>query len=606
MCCDDPPQKRYWRLYYLLDLIPPATSKQVKWTFRKVTLRHHYYQAYLVLYNRSRKFFYDAVGEDAYGFIVSGTWGPIVPLLGSVATTLLYSIVMLIEIAMLLVFFAALGARVDDVISWEWLKVLIPLAVFAGVGWLCSLFALGASFFNPRTWREGMAAIDRVSPVGNFLAATAYACTPFVIGQAIRDDTHAIDGKCMQYMVMPIVGDCLYYLTSLIWRWPRRLRQQMETEESEGSGVVAWGIFLMGPLNMCCGIAQWVLIAQKIDGKLDRSWYVVFIPFCFRAGFRIIEACLRSLMKYYQRVRSPVMVAFDTIGSFFVNGILLISLYFVAVRIERGMEKCRMARALIPVYATLGYMFLAMIITMVYLLARYRSKTQEENRINNTWVPPQDDNPVFGGVVQPGSTSSATGPISGEVRKDGDWKDFDARSSPSSAAFPPDVHDGVRGSEPVDDDEEYDEFYSDEEEEVFPRNGQDLSPHTGDDRDSYDADPREPLSARDDNRDVEPRARSAAADPRTEPTPRSSRPSARGAAAPASRSSKRQHDRSSLTGDSDESRDSEYTYEYEDYTEQSGSRDEEDYEYSEYTEDSMTESSVFSSSFASSPNVSHR
>lgn len=457
MCCSDPPHKRNWRLYHLLDLIVPITAKQVKWTFRKVTLRHHYYQAYLVLYNRSRKLLYDVVGEDAYGFIASGTWGPFVPFLGTAGSIVIYCVVLLVEIALLLLFFAFLAARIDGVMSWRWESVVIPLMVFAAIMLATTIVAVGLNIMNPRTYREGMSFVDRLSPVGNFLAACCYFCIPFVIGSQIRGNPGKQVGNYLKYMAMPIAGDIIYYLTSFIWRWPRRLRLQMEVGNNRPSPVVSYGIFIMGFANMFAGVAQWVLIGMKIDKRINASWYLIFIPFCVRAGVRVVEACLRSLMKYTIGVRSGVGVAFDTIGSFFSNGILLISLYFVAVRIERGAAKCTMAHALIPVYVTLGYMFLCLIFTFLFLLISYSGRSDEDRQINTHWIPSPDREDEDEGAIKslgPSETSDS-GPIPGIRKVQRGWEEMDDMTPSSSAVFPEELPDDTTHSH-------YDDFYTDD------------------------------------------------------------------------------------------------------------------------------------------------
>ncbi|KPA81746.1 putative mitochondrial hypothetical protein [Leptomonas pyrrhocoris] len=459
MCCDDPPQKRYWRLYHLLDLITPITARQVKWNFRKVTLRHHYYQAYLVLYNRSRKYLFDTIGEDAYGFISSGAWGPFVPALGAVGTILLYCIVLMVEVALLLVFFAFLAAQDDGLISWTWEKIIAPLMAFAIVMIVVAVLAVLMNWGSPRTYREGMSVMDRLSPVGNLLAAACYFCIPFAIGVKINTDPDDGVGKFLTYMCLPIMGDIFYYATSLIWRWPRRLRLQMEVGNNRPDSVVYRGIFAMGFLHMLCGVAQWVLIGFKLDNRLDRSWYIIFIPFCFRMGFRVAEACLRSLMKYTIGVRSKIGVAFDTVGSFFTNGVLLMSLYFVAVRIERGRDRVKLAYALIPVYVTLGYIFIFLLVTMILLLVLHRRRSSEERRINSQWTPPQDnegDTPKTLGQT----TTSDTAPVRVVGSQRRGWDDVDQLTE-SSAAFPENLDANVN-------EQDYDDFETDAEEPVFP------------------------------------------------------------------------------------------------------------------------------------------
>lgn len=496
MGCGEPSKKKNWRLYHLLDLIPPVSTKQVQWNFRKVTLRHHYYSSYLVLYNKSRKFLYDAVGEDAYGFISSGTWGPLITTLGSTGTIILYCVFFLVEVTLLLIFFAFLGARVDDVITWSWDRVILPLMVFVCLALLLTLVALFVNLFSSHTRKESMAKIDRISPIGTFLAAAVYTCFPFVLALNMKSDPAAKVGDYLQYMAMPIVGDVLYYLTSLIWRWPPRLELQMQVDNNQPSSIISWGIFCMAFVHMGCSIAQWVLIGQKVDNRIHCSWYVVFIPFCFRACARVLEAFFRSWMKYTIGVRMQVGVAFDTLGSFFSNGILLISLYFVAVRIERGKHEVRMAHALIPVYITLAYIFICLIITFVVLLVKNASLTSDENRINYMWQPPPPKAAVAG-TTHSGTSSSNAGPIPGEVRKDRDWVPHDdaPTATNTSDAFPLGLEDEV-GVE-----EDYNDFFTDDlsvlsrHEPIHDADGMDSEEGSNGDPDLDDSPSRNFLSA---------------------------------------------------------------------------------------------------------------
>ncbi|TPP49557.1 putative integral membrane protein [Leishmania donovani] len=210
----------------------------------------------------------------------------------------------------------------------------------------------------------------------------------------------------------------------------------------------------MGFLNMACGVAQWVLLGYKLDGRMSRSWYVIFIPFCFRAGLRVVEACLRSMMKYTIGVRSEIGVAFDTVGSFFSNGMLLTSLYFVAARIHRGRERVRLACALIPVYLTLLWIFLCLMVTMVLLLIFYRRRSREERRVNRQWTPPQDKYEEAAKVLG-GTDTSDSGPARVFKASEHGWDDVDSVST-TFATFPADVDD--HGGN-----EEYEDFETDEE-----------------------------------------------------------------------------------------------------------------------------------------------
>ncbi|CCW63276.1 unnamed protein product [Phytomonas sp. EM1] len=388
--CLYPPNKRNWRLYSLLELDDSVTTKQVKWYFRRVSLRNQYQQAYFVLYSRARKHLYDAVGEDVYGFIVSGAWGPLISFLGATGSIVMYCITMLIQVVLLSIFFVFLGAKVENIITFEWSIVILPLKVFGLVMCFFTFISILVNLFSSKTYKEGLSLVDRLSPFGNCFASVCYSCLPFVIGSAVSNEYDKGVGHYMMYMSMPILGDVLYYLTSLIWRWPQRIRLQMQINDNKRRSSICYGIFLMAFLNMGCGIAQWVLLGKKLDRKIESSWYIVFIPFCFRAGIRVLEALLRSLMRYSMCVRNKSGVAFDVIGSFFSNGILLISLYFVAVFLEREDHLFSFFLALIPVYATLGYILVCLVITMIVLLSRVSRSVAAEKRANKQWIPPDE------------------------------------------------------------------------------------------------------------------------------------------------------------------------------------------------------------------------
>lgn len=380
---------RNWRLYHLLDLSLSTSAQQVKWNFRKVNLRKHYNQAYHVLSHPDRKHLYDGAGEEALGFITSGTWGPFVPTLGAIGTTVTYCIVLLIAVALLILFFALLAVRIDSVAYMSWRAIVAPLM---GLGCLMVIVTAAAVLLNlcsfDRASREFYEPIDRFSPIGNFLASLAYACIPFVLGNAISSNPSAHVGSYMIYMIMPIVGDVLYYLTSLIWRWPSRIKSQLQTCAKNPSPSIYWAIFIIGILTMLCCIAQWVVLGLKLDGHIHSSWYVVFVPFCVRAGLRIIEARVRSYQRWLIGVRSYLHFVFDVLAAIFVNGLFLTSLYLVAVYIENHGRDITFAQALIPVYVILGYIFLGLFFTLFYMLVQLYKYIEEEYRCKAMWRPP--------------------------------------------------------------------------------------------------------------------------------------------------------------------------------------------------------------------------
>lgn len=382
----DAPRKRNWRLYHLLDFKPPVSTTHVKYAARKATLRTQYQQAYTTLTEVNKKSLYDAGGEPAYAFISSATWGPVISVLSMKLFSLLYVIILEVEVALLIAFFVLLGLRVDDNISTSWDLVAIPIEIFGGVMILVTIAALVVACC--KFFKEQVSFFTTlVPPIGLFLAAAAYGCTAFIIGAAVKDNPKSDVGDYMKYMIPPIIGDTLYYGVSLFWRWPSLLERLMTIDGGQPSGAIAYGIFVFGVLHWLCGVAQWVCLGLKIDGGWDAEWYFVFLPFAVRGLLRVLEAFLRSMMYKTLRVRGMLGVVFDTLGSFFSNGILVISLYFVAVRIERGKNKVHMYVALIPVYLTLAYIFFTLLYTLYYLWSKADELEAEETRLTHIWTP---------------------------------------------------------------------------------------------------------------------------------------------------------------------------------------------------------------------------
>ncbi|KEG14670.1 hypothetical protein DQ04_00351070 [Trypanosoma grayi] len=444
-----------WRLYHLLELEPPVTAKQVQWTFRKVTLRHHFYQAYIVLYDSERKSLYDVLGEDAVGFIHSGNWGPLIHMLGARGAIGLYCGSMILAFLLLIIFFAFLGARVDEHVMWSWVRVASPLFVLVILALTITAAAAVVSFLWKTPWEEGMRWIDRVPAVGNLIAVTFYSVFCFIIASEADKDTSNGSRNLLNYFSLPIVADVVYYLSSLVWRWPRRVRLEMEVDLNRPSRPLCYGFFVLGFAYIVLSVAQWVLIGQKIDRKKDISWYVVFIPCCFRTGLRVLEAFMRSEAKRTIGIKTKMGLAFDTLGAFFFNGMLLTSLYFVAVRMTRGKEEAPMPLALIPVYVALLYMLLSIICTLIYLLRKDTNNKREERLNNLKWSPTEPQ------------TGGQSGPLLfRDFDNTADWDEIeDDDEDDTSAAFP-DVEEADSG--------DYDDFDSDEEEELF---GVGDSPH---------------------------------------------------------------------------------------------------------------------------------
>lgn len=437
-----------WRLYHLLELEQPVTAKQVQWTFRKVTLRHHFYQAFLVLSNAGCKNLYDALGEDVLGFINSGGWGPLISLFGSMLTIISYFVVTFLIISALCFFFVFWGLSGDGYISWPWIYIGAPLCFCVVLMVIVTFVAAVVSLFWRSSSGESLHCIERAPAVCNFITATGYAVFTFLIVISLSKDGTYTGKKASFYCFIPMVADFVYYLGSLVWRWPVSVRLQMEYGLNHPNACLCFGFFVLAIVYGILSAVQWFLIGNKLDRKTNISWYVVYVPLALRGLFRVVEAFMRSMVKHTIRTRTVIGVIFDTLGAFFFNGLWVVSLYFILVHLTRGKEAVPLLFALIPIFAILLYLLFAMIFTFVYLL-NHNARSEREERLNNLkWTPKE---------LQ---TDEQSGPLLfRNVSVDNEAAEWDAIDDDWSSV--PSQKNGERESD------YYDDIDSGEEEEIF-------------------------------------------------------------------------------------------------------------------------------------------
>nr|CCC93985.1 conserved hypothetical protein [Trypanosoma congolense IL3000] len=396
-----------WRLYHLLDLEPPVTAKQVQWLFRKVTLRHHFYRAYVILQDEERKSLYDSLGEDFVGYLNSGSWGPLIQFLGAKRTV--YACCCMWGVILLLTLFLALNvaARADRYVMWTWMETVSPGFVAILLVLLATLSAMVASFMLKKPKEEGMRLVERIPAIGNFLAAFFYCIFAFVAVSIV--DSHAPE-RYYNYtglFVLPLLGDMIYYLSSFVWRWPRSLRSELNVGLQEPSPMLWYAPIVIASLHIILSIAQWIVIGQRVDQVIETSWYAVCVPIVLRAILRIVEAYVTSMSRRAIGTKTVLGVVFDTLCSLFSNGMLLTSVFFIAARFTRGRREVSTFAALIPVYLSLLYLIFSVGYTLLHLHKRTKENAHEERLNNLKWSPvdPQADSKVVPTLLRDFDTS---------------------------------------------------------------------------------------------------------------------------------------------------------------------------------------------------------
>ncbi|EAN78279.1 hypothetical protein, conserved [Trypanosoma brucei brucei TREU927] len=376
-----------WRLYHLLELEPPVTAKQVQWLFRKVTLRHHFYQAYNILRDEERKSLYDSLGENFVGYLNSGSWGPLIQLLGAKATVAVCCGVWVLMILLMLFFFLAVGARADRLITWTWMQVAAPGLTVTLIVLIATAVAMAVSFFLRQPKEEGMRFVDRIPAIGNFVAAFFYCIFAFIGASTVDSYAPQRHNNYAPYFALPILADVIYYLSTMVWRWPRNRRLDLEVGMQESKPILWYAPCVFAGLHIILSIVQWVLLAQRVDRIIKISWYAAASPIAVRAVVRVAESCMTSLARRAIGIKSVLGVVFDTLGSLFFNGLLLCSVFFTAARFVRGRRVVPLILVFLPVYLVLFYLLFCTIYTLFYLLRRITENAREERMNNLKWTP---------------------------------------------------------------------------------------------------------------------------------------------------------------------------------------------------------------------------
>lgn len=363
------------RLYGLLDLDHHATSEDVVTAFEKVSLREQFHQAYVVLSDPSRKLLYDLGGEKVIDYVLSKSWGPLVPWLGHRWALRLYSLSLIVGAALLLIFFAFLAVKVDKTVSWSWGAVISPLlALLVGI-WLVTVLPLIALVARriPEPEKEGYL-LDYGPSILNFITSSCYITFAALVATGLTDRSlYNTSGNWMNLFLLLLFGDVVNLLASIAWRRPAKIRRALSPHYRNNSppGILVYGFIVLTCFYILLAVARWVVIGLKLDGELnEHSWYRIFIPILFRAFLGLIETFLHGAYMRILKMRSGCEVFFAFIGALFMFSLVIVSLYMLAAKLEGHL--ITMANVLVPMFVFCAYFVLAAIFTAVYLMVRMR------------------------------------------------------------------------------------------------------------------------------------------------------------------------------------------------------------------------------------------
>ncbi|ETN05540.1 hypothetical protein, variant 3 [Phytophthora nicotianae INRA-310] len=198
--------------------------------------------------------------------------------------------------------------RADSTISWNWAVVCIPLWIVDAIYYCClgCMLASSDAGVDPEDTAKEKPPLYKVYA---FLKALLLLVLQVFLALKLNGD---LSWTLIEVLIPYFVYDGLNLLEALAGGL---LGYKMLTKNSEGAGVshtedikkqraaLVVAVLMKVVLNLA-RIAQGVLLGLKVDGSLDASWWVVFIPVWFYVAF-FVSFPIRKYFRAKTKAKEP-------------------------------------------------------------------------------------------------------------------------------------------------------------------------------------------------------------------------------------------------------------------------------------------------------------
>ncbi|KAJ9473364.1 Chaperone protein DnaJ [Diplonema papillatum] len=346
------------RLYSVLDVNAKASHDEIKKAYHKAAVRYHpdrqggeaseakfkeVQGAYEILSDPDKRKIYDRFGEK--GLILMSQGGERAATFGALDASFIGCFFCTAS-APLILFLIFVCLRVDGHTDWEWKNVFVPLWVIDGILGCIACLSLSTVFAkiddgsdDKNKWLHRWTAFSFGTQLVCFIAFTA------LLSQKLDD----LDGLTWYTVFVPawifIALDLLFCVNKLRRSFYEFVCSEVGQQPSQRGYLmyVFWVGFDVIRLPIFVG-----LLAGKLSGDLDASWFVVGIPYFIQFSLMVLTEIVNSCISPagFRAELGPLVAKI-------IGMVFMFSTFFLVIAKAAGGDYS-LAAAFTPVWAVIG------------------------------------------------------------------------------------------------------------------------------------------------------------------------------------------------------------------------------------------------------------
>jgi len=353
------------RLYEVLELDPTASDDDIKRAYKKMALKYHpdkapgqeekfkdISSAYNVLTDPKKKQIYDTYGEEGLTFLENGMFGedgelmgmlqlldsPITMGLGLCAGWIMLALACLVPIFVVL--------KVDEVVSWTWPVVFVPL-------WIINAAPLFYTLCSPFT-----SDMTKKKVLAQFIQYFSFLAFEILLCIKLESNSYS----WAETFIPIYIYEFIYLLKKIPSLLPSKYEESMEKfVPGADLGCKYFGFIVKRLFTPMMRVLFLVLLLIRLDGATTYSYWICTIPIWLSMAWKYVVkfaediATMKITTDAEQKHQRSRVLLIWSITTFFGFSFILTFVILVTLKIEGATFS--LASAFIPIFIILGIAF---------------------------------------------------------------------------------------------------------------------------------------------------------------------------------------------------------------------------------------------------------